>query len=120
MLSNKLQTIDTVQKWSAAFGGFDHHVIVQNAEFINNHKQSVLPAFMVALKSISLSIPSPESQIVHLRNYFLEAIGKGWTWNNPHTEINGIQFGIDEAILAVSSYFCHAHMPMLDGNFLVL
>ena len=36
---DKLRTIDTIQKWSATFGSVDQQVIVQNAEFINRHKQ---------------------------------------------------------------------------------
>ena len=36
---------------------------------------------------------------------------------NPPIEVNGVHFGIDEAILAVSSYFCHTHMDLLHREF---
>ena len=70
---NNLQIHDILQKWPATFGCLDQDVTVQHALFIYKHKQTYLPTFLVALRAISLSVPPPDGQVVHLRNYLLEA-----------------------------------------------
>ena len=102
----KARITDNVKKWADTFANADVDTLVQNIAFITDRYQAILPQYLIALRAVSQSIPSPEAGIVHLRNYLLEAIGKGWTLNNSNMTVNGQQFGLEEAILAVASYHC--------------
>ena len=102
----KAQITDNVQKWADTFANADVDALVQNIMFITDRYQAILPQYLIALRAVSQSIPSPDSGIVHLRNYLLEAIGKGWTLTNSDMTVNEQQFGLEEAILAIASYHC--------------
>ena len=102
----KARITDNVQKWADTFANADVDTLVQNITFITDRYQAILPQYLIALRAVSQSIPSPEAGIVHLRNYLLEAIGKGWTLNNSNMTVNEQQFGLEEAILAIASYHC--------------
>ena len=103
----KARIIDNVKKWADTFANADVDALAQNIAFITGPISGLFcHNILVALRALSRSVPSPDAGIVHLRNYLLEAIGKGWTLNNSDLTVNEQQFGLEEAILAVASYHC--------------
>ena len=111
---NRSQIVGNLQKWTDTFANANVDVLVQNITFITDRFRAFLPQYLIALRSVSQSIPSPDAGVIHLRNYLLEAIGKGWTLENSSIIVNDQLFGLEEAILAVASYHCQTTIAAAD------
>ena len=59
----KARIIDNVKKWSCTFVNADVDALAQNIAFITDRYQAILPQYLVALRALSRSIPSPEAGI---------------------------------------------------------